>query len=52
MTSALGRILRITAIVNEGGEMLVKRCFFPSRGRIARRINHRKQNGQVFVGSV
>ena len=32
--------------------MIVKRCFFPSHGRIQRRINHRKENGQVFVGSV
>ena len=32
--------------------MIVKRCFFPSHGRLARRINHRKENGEVFVGSV
>jgi hypothetical protein len=32
--------------------VIVKRCFFPSRGRIERRINSRKAKGQVFVGTV
>jgi hypothetical protein len=32
--------------------MIVKRCFFPSRGRIQRRINTRKERGQIFAGSV
>lgn len=32
--------------------MIVKRCFFPSHGRIKRRVNHRRKNDQVFVGSI
>lgn len=32
--------------------MVVKRCFFPSHGRIQRRVNARKARGQVFCGSV
>jgi hypothetical protein len=32
--------------------MIVKRCFFPSHGRIQRRVNARRERGQVFRGSV
>jgi hypothetical protein len=49
-----GRATQILPVsdVKARGEMIVKRCFFPSHGRIDRRINARKERGQVFVGSV
>jgi hypothetical protein len=31
---------------------IVKRCFFPSHGRISRRVNHRLGNGEQFVGFI
>lgn len=31
---------------------IVKRCFFPSHGRIKRRVNHRLENGEQFVGFI
>ena len=38
--------------VEAGTEYIVKRLFFPSHGRLDRRINHRSRNGQEFVGFV
>lgn len=32
--------------------MIVKRCFFPSHGRIDRRVNARLEKGQKFVGFI
>jgi len=31
---------------------VVKRCFFPSHGRLSPRINHRLENGEQFVGFI
>ena len=38
--------------VELGTEYIVKRLFFPSHGRLDRRVNHRSKNGQEFVGMV
>ena len=35
-----------------GTEYTVKRLFFPSHGRLDRRVNRRSTNGQEFVGFV
>ena len=31
---------------------VVKRCFFPSHGRLTRRVNHRLETGEQFVGFI
>jgi hypothetical protein len=31
---------------------VVKRCFFPSHGRLSRRVNHRLEGGQQFIGFI
>jgi hypothetical protein len=38
--------------IDPGVEYVVKRLFFPSHGRLDRRVNHRSNNGQEFVGMV
>jgi len=46
-------ITRGSAVLDEGTTgYTVKRCFFPSHGRISRRVNHRLQNGQRFIGFI
>ena len=38
--------------VAPGTEYVVKRLFFPSHGRLDRRVNRRNTDGQEFVGFV
>jgi hypothetical protein len=46
-------IPRATAVRQETiDSYTVKRCFFPSHGRISRRVNHRLENGQRFIGFI